>query len=63
MINVREGYSQTGNMRCTLHALGKFVFSGDAFGDPPLSMFVDPYDSIVDEVIDVQYIVECLPMM
>ena len=42
----KKGYSPTGNMRCKLHVLGKFVFSGDVFGDLRLSILVDPYVSV-----------------
>ena len=42
-------------MRCKLQVLGKFVFQGDVFGDPRLSILVDPCGSVVDEVVDVQY--------
>ena len=42
----KEGYSPTGNMRCKLHVIKSFVFSGDAFGDPRLSLFVDLYVSV-----------------
>ena len=30
-------------MRCKLHVLGKFGFSGDVLSDPRLSILVDPY--------------------
>ena len=40
----KGGYFPTGNMRCKVHVLGKFVFSGDVFGDPRLSILVDPYN-------------------
>ena len=48
-------------MRGKLHVLGKFVFSGESGcvyrSDPRLStgILVDPYDSVFDEVVDVQY--------
>ena len=44
-------------MRSILHVRGKFAFSGDMFGDPRLSLFVDPYDSVA--VVDIQ----CMAMM
>ena len=41
-------------MRCKLQVLGQVVSQGDVFGDPRLSIFVDPCGSVVDEVVDVQ---------
>ena len=34
-------------MRCKLYVLAK-VFSGDVAGDRRLSIFVEPYDTVVD---------------